>query len=141
MELKELKGAERTYTFRGSFGAKMAQDFTVLRQRMNATGIGLAGLGGAWWLPAAEPFALPGQVATDLAKIGRAIFALFDAVTGLYGTSGGAAGGLDALLNYKVPPHLPRLMSAGRVESVRPDFQLVVQPQTSKVLKTFEVSN
>ena len=118
----------------------MAQNFLAQRQRMNATGIGLAGLEGAWWLPAAEPFALPGQVATDLAKIGRAIFALFDAVTGLYGAPGGAAGGLDALLNYKVPPHIPRLMSAGRVESVRPDFQLVVQPQTSKVLKTFEVS-
>jgi hypothetical protein len=49
----------------------------------------------------------------------------------LYGTPAGAASGLDDLLNYKVPPHLPRLMSQGRVESVRPDFQLIFQ--TSKV--------
>jgi hypothetical protein len=105
----------------------MTQDFAAQRQRMNATGIGLAGIEGVWWLPAAEPFVLPAQTASDLAGIGRAIFALFDAVTSLYGTSAGTASGLDDLLNYKVPPHLPRLMSGGRVESVRPDFQLVRQ--------------
>jgi hypothetical protein len=100
------------------------QDFTVQRQRMNASGIGLAGIDGVWWLPALEAFTLPTQVARDLTKIGSAIFALFDAVTMLYGTPAGAKGGLDSLLNYKVPAHIPRLMSGGRVESVRPDFQL-----------------
>jgi hypothetical protein len=105
---------------------------------MRATGIGLAGIEGAWWLPAVEPFTLPAQAVRDLAGIGRAIFALFDTVTALYETPAGAASGLDALLNYKVPPHILHLMSRGRVESVRPDFQLIVQ--TSKVSETFEVS-
>ncbi|GAB4422189.1 MAG: hypothetical protein Fur0044_20020 [Anaerolineae bacterium] len=107
----------------------MAQDFSLLRQRMRATGISLARLEGAWWLPAAEPFVLPAQAAADLAAIGRAIFVLFDVVTNLYGTSAGAKGGLDALLNYKVPPAIPRLMSQGRVDSVRPDFQLILPPE------------
>lgn len=114
------------------------QAFESQRQRMNATGISLAGVDGVWWLPAAEPFTLPGHVAHHLAEIGRAIFALFDAVTSVYGTPAGAAGGLDELLTYKVPPPLTRLIGIGRVESVRPDFQLVIQ--TSKVSKTFEVS-
>jgi len=105
----------------------MVQDFTVQRQRMNATGIGFAGIDGVWWLPALEAFTLPTQAARDLAEIGSAIFALFDAVTTLYGTPAGAKGGFDSLLNYKVPAHIPRLMSGGRVESVRPDFQLVIQ--------------
>lgn len=109
----------------------MAQDFALLRQRMRATGISLARLEGAWWLPAAAPFVLPAQAAADLAAIGRAIFVLFDAVTGLYGTPAGFKGGLDALLNYKVPPTIPHLMSQGRVQSVRPDFQLVLTPETS----------
>jgi hypothetical protein len=112
----------------------LTQDFALLRQRMRATGISLAGLEGAWWLPAAEPFALPAQAAADLAAIGRAIFVLFDAVTGLYGTPTGAKGGLNALLNYKVPPVIPRLMSQGRVDSVRPDFQLILPPETSPPL-------
>lgn len=116
----------------------MDRDLAFPRQRLNATGIGLAGIEGVWWLPAIEPFALPAQTAHALAEIGRAIFGLFDAVTDLYGTPAGASGGLDDLLNYKVPPHMPRLLSGGRVESVRPDFQLVIQ--TSKVSKTFEVS-
>ncbi|MCK6624910.1 MAG: hypothetical protein L6R45_07010 [Anaerolineae bacterium] len=107
----------------------MTQDFALLRQRMRATGISLAGLEGAWWLPAAEPFVLPAQAAADLAAIGRAIFVLFDVATGLYGTPPGVKGGLDALLNYKVPPTIPRLMSQGRVESVRPDFQLILTPE------------
>jgi len=110
-------------------GVNLTQDFALLRQRMRATGISLAGLEGAWWLPAAEPFVLPAQAAADLAAIGRAIFALFDAVTSLYGTPAGAKGGLDALLNYRVPPTIPRLMSQGRVESVRPDFQLILTPE------------
>ncbi|GIK43098.1 MAG: hypothetical protein BroJett011_69310 [Chloroflexota bacterium] len=116
----------------------IGQNFELQRQRMNATGIGLAGIDGVWWLPAAEPFILPAQAARDLAEIGQAIFALFDAVTSLYGTPAGAAGGLDDLLRYKVPPNISRLVSQGRVESVRPDFQLVLQ--TSPVSKTLEIS-
>lgn len=96
---------------------------------MRATGISLARLEGAWWLPAVEPFTLPTHAAAELTEIGQAIFALFDAVTGLYETPAGANGGLDTLLNYKVPPTIPRLMSQGRVESVRPDFQLILTPQ------------
>jgi hypothetical protein len=116
----------------------IGQDFTQLRQRMQATGIGFAGIEGAWWLPAAEPFALPGAAAEQLNQIGPALFALFDAVTGLYGTPAGQAAGLDALLNHKVPASIPRRRSPGQVDSVRPDFQLVVQ--TSGVFKTPEVS-
>jgi hypothetical protein len=91
---------------------------------MDRTGIGYAGIVGAWWLPAATPFALHARLADELEEIARAIFALFDAVTGLYGTAAGAACGLDALLNYKVPADIPRLVGSGRVLGVRPDFQL-----------------
>lgn len=116
----------------------MSRNFELQRQRMNATGIGLAGVDGVWWLPAAEPFALPVQAARTLTEIGQAIFVLFDAVTNLYGTPAGSAGGLDDLLSYKVPPNISRLVSQGRVESVRPDFQLILQ--TSEVSNTSAVS-
>lgn len=107
---------------------------------MNATGIGFAGIEGVWWLPAAEAFALPTQVARDLIEIGTALFALFDAVIELYGTPAGAAGSLDSLLEYKIPAHIPRLISRSRVESVRPDFQLVLQTSKVSAKRTFEVS-
>ncbi|MCE7987519.1 MAG: hypothetical protein DYG89_40655 [Caldilinea sp. CFX5] len=94
---------------------------------MAATGIGFAGIDGAWWLPAVEPFRLPASCASQVAAIGPALFCFLDVVTGLYGTAEGAAGGLTSLLDYKVPTHIPRLMSAGRVESLRPDFQLVLE--------------
>src|SRR5262245_15324712 len=96
----------------------------TIRQRMNRTGIGFAGIDGAWWLPAAEPFVLPRQVAGNLARLGAAIFALFDVVASMYGTPEGAACGLDQLLEYKVPVDIPRLMTPGRALAVRPDFQL-----------------
>jgi len=95
---------------------------------MAATGIGFAGIDGVWWLPAAEPFSLPRACQQQLQAIATAIFALLDVVTELYGTAEGATYGLTQLLDYKVPPHILRLMSAGRVDSVRPDFQLVVEP-------------
>jgi hypothetical protein len=91
---------------------------------MNRTGIGFAGIDGVWWLPAVEPFALPRQTADELARVGAAIFALFDAVTALYRAPEGAACGLDQLLEHKAPPDIPRLMAPGRVLAVRPDFQL-----------------
>lgn len=99
----------------------------LLRARMAATGIGFAGLAGAWWLPAAEPFILPAACQLQLQAIGGALFRFFDVVTTLYGTAAGAAAGLTQLLDYKVPPHILRLMSGGRVESLRPDFQLILQ--------------
>lgn len=99
----------------------------ALRARMAATGIGFAGIDGAWWLPAAEPFRLPASCASQLQAIGPALFGFLDIVAGLYGTDEGAASGLTALLDYKVPAHIPRIMSAGRVESLRPDFQLVLE--------------
>src|SRR5262245_45774141 len=99
------------------------------RQRLNETGIGLAGLDGVWWLPASEPFALPFQVSEELERIGKAIFIFFDTVTAMYGTQAGLESGLDQLLNHKVPSDLPRLMSPGRVESVRPDFQLYLNEE------------
>lgn len=92
---------------------------------MNETGIGYAGIDGVWWLPAVEPFCLPVQLAIELGEIGAAIFRLFDAISELYGTPVGAAGGLDRLLAENVPPTIPRQVAGGRVELVRPDFQLV----------------
>jgi hypothetical protein len=96
----------------------------VVRQRMSRTGIGLAGIDGVWWLPATEPFALPRRLADELELIGPAIFALLDAVTALYGTAAGETCSLNRLLDYKVPPDIPRLIGPGRVLGVRPDFQL-----------------
>jgi hypothetical protein len=94
------------------------------RARLNATGIGFAGIEGVWWRPAAEAFALPGSVAAELRAIGGALFRWFDVVIDLYR----AGGAVRALLDHNVPPHLPRLMSPGRVESLRPDFQLRPMP-------------
>src|SRR5215207_3582695 len=96
----------------------------TIQQRMRRTGFGLAGIDGVWWLPATQPFELPSRLADELAQIGAAIFALFDAVTALYGTQAGDTCGLNQLLDYKVPLDIPRLIGPGRVLSVRPDFQL-----------------
>jgi hypothetical protein len=91
---------------------------------MNRTGMGLAGVEGVWWLPAAEPFVLPRRLAADLAQFAPAIFTLFDVVMELYGTASGDACGLNRLLEYKLPPEIPRIARRGRVLAVRPDFQL-----------------
>ena len=99
----------------------------ALRARMAATGIGFAGLAGAWWRPAAEPFVPPVACQQQIQAIGAALCTFLDVVTTLYGTADGAAAGLTQLLDYKVPSHILRLMSAGRVESLRPDFQLVLE--------------
>ena len=102
----------------------MPTDFTSIRRRMDATGIGFAGISGAWWLPATAPFELPRELSAELRAIGAALFALFDTVSELYGTPDGVAYGLDALLEYRVPADIPRLHTPGRVLGVRPDFQL-----------------
>jgi hypothetical protein len=100
----------------------------VIIEHMAATGIGYAGIDGAWWRPAAEPFALPASVAADLEQIAAAIFTLLGAVSALYGTPDGAAAGLDSLLEERVPPDVPRLHSAAQVLALRPDFQLTQGP-------------
>jgi hypothetical protein len=102
------------------------------RQRMRATGIGFAGLEGAWWLPARAPFVLPLSAARDLAEIGQAIFVLLDVAAELYHTDAW----VKAHLEYKVPADIPRLMSAGRVDCVRPDFQLVATPRGYRFVAT-----
>src|SRR5262249_50656764 len=96
--------------FRFTFYVFKAMSSDTLRQRRNRPGIAFAGIDGAWWLPAVEPYALPRQIADDLIGIGASVFALFDAVAGLYGTPEGAAGGLNRLLERKVPADIPRLM-------------------------------
>src|SRR5262249_52015512 len=117
-------GPSSSIVHRPSSSLLVGETLETIRSRMNRTGIGLAGIDGVWWLPATQPIALPGQLAHDLAQIGRAIFALFDSVTTIYGTPAGDTCGLNWLLEYKVPPPIPRLMGPGRVLGVRPDFQL-----------------
>jgi hypothetical protein len=105
--------------------ARMDARLSTIRQRMNETGIGYAGIDGLWWLPAVAPFRLPASLAGELAAIGGAIFRLFDAISELYGTPAGAAGGVDQLLAERVPPLFAQQVAGGQVELVRPDFQLV----------------
>jgi hypothetical protein len=97
---------------------------TRLRQRLHETGIGFAGIDGAWWRPAAEPFCLPAAVTRDLEAIGDAIFLLLDVLDLLYQTDTA----VFRLLTYKVPRRIPRLVSRRPVLLLRPDFQLVAEP-------------
>lgn len=105
----------------------------LLRQRMRATGIGFAGIEGAWWLPATEPFALPATLHDELQTCGAAIFALFDVVTDLFDSVQGRACGLHRLLTTNVPDYIPQLTGPGRVATVRPDFQLHLDPATGQL--------
>lgn len=107
-----------------------------LHARLAATRIGYAGLDGAWWRPAAAPFTLPASARAQLERSGRAIFRLCDLVADLYGTPDGAAGGLDALLEHKVPPGIPRLHRRAPVLALRPDFQLVELPESPQQILT-----
>lgn len=90
------------------------------------TGIGYAGLEGVWWLPACEPIYLPRYLAADLVNLGRAAFALLDAVTSLYQLDSRPR--LNQWLDHKVPAHLRRRTGTGRVSSIRPDIQLEPLP-------------
>lgn len=92
---------------------------------MRATGIGFAGIEGAWWLPACEPFPLPASVHASLTGIARAVFALCDALAAGYGVEPE----LTALLDYKAPSHLRAFASRAPVLSLRPDFQLCAAPE------------
>ncbi len=104
----------------------LKSEYAALRQRMSDTGIGYAGLDGAWWLPACEPFRLPAYLADELADCGRAIFALIDAVTRLYHDDAPAA--VRRLLGHKVPAHVRRQTDRSPALSLRPDFQLQPLP-------------
>lgn len=87
---------------------------------MRNTGIGFAGLEGAWWLPACAPLPLPASLSHSLSEIARALFALLDTL----GASYGHDTELTALLDYKAPAHLRVFASRAPVLSLRPDFQL-----------------
>lgn len=99
---------------------------------MRATGIGFAGLPGAWWLPACEPFVLPQAVHTQLVNISNALFELFDVVNARFG----ADAELTKLLSYKAPESLRGWVSAAPVLSLRPDFQLCPTPHGYQLVAT-----
>ncbi len=101
-----------------------------LGKRMKATGIGFAGIDGAWWLPASAPIHLPSQSALDLHSIGQAIFALCDVVQSLFATPLGESSGLNHLLTHKVPSPLLTYTDPSPVLSLRPDFQIVAQHES-----------
>jgi hypothetical protein len=98
---------------------------STLYQRLADTGIGFAGIEGAWWLPAAQPFALPRSVADQLAQFGEALFTFLDTVAALYPHDEA----LRLTLHHRVPAHIPTTVHPQPVLSLRPDFQLV--PQTA----------
>jgi hypothetical protein len=83
--------------------------------------IGLAGIDGVWWRPAAGPFHMPVAQHAVLRRAIDAYFALFDAVAEAYRHDSC----LRELLNGGVPPGLPRDALAAPVLFVRPDFQLL----------------
>ena len=73
-------------------------NFALLSQSMHNTGIGFAGIAGAWWLPATQPFRLPAAGQQQLDAIGSAIFTLLDVVSERYATPLGDDCGLTQLL-------------------------------------------
>ncbi|KAA3664279.1 MAG: hypothetical protein DWQ04_06595, partial [Chloroflexi bacterium] len=91
-------------------------------QQMNASGIGLAGIDGVWWLPAQTPFFLPPAVNNELNAFGHAVFVFLDAVMALFHHR--TDDRMRQLLMYKVPEQLQKFVGNGRVLSLRPDFQL-----------------
>jgi hypothetical protein len=103
----------------------------VLR-RMNATGIGYAGIDGVWWLPATTPFEVPIAAREELHRIAEAMFALFDVVSARHEHDEP----LRTLLTHKVPPHIAQYVSPQRVFSVRPDFQLLQRPDRYSFIAT-----
>ncbi|MFN8443379.1 MAG: hypothetical protein U0175_21560 [Caldilineaceae bacterium] len=100
-------------------------NFSTLSSSMYNTGVGFAGIAGAWWLPATQPFRLSVVSQQKLNAIGNAIFTLLDVVGDLYDTPAGDACGLTHLLSHKVPAHLLRYTDRSPVYSLRPDFQIV----------------
>lgn len=99
---------------------------------MKTTGIGYAGLEGAWWLPATAPFALPLHVSAALQRIGAAVFALLDVLAELYETDES----IHRLLRHAVPMHIPLLGGSEPVLLIRPDFQLVPAGESYQLVAT-----
>jgi hypothetical protein len=99
---------------------------------MTATGIGYAGIDGAWWLPATAPFVLPASVGEELQKIGAAVFAFLDTLADLYDTDDQ----VRSLLTQGIPPDIPRLAEGGPVMMARPDFQLVPEGNSYRLVAT-----
>ena len=58
----------------------MYPPMTAVRAKMDATGIGYAGIEGVWWLPACQPFVWPQALQSHLADIGAALFHFLDGV-------------------------------------------------------------
>lgn len=108
-------------------GQKAAEQ---LRQRLNATGIGFAGLDGLWWLPATEPYQVSENISYQLGKIGPAIFHFFDVIIDLYRR--GTSSRLIKLLEYKVPDEFPHLVCNSHLACIRPDFQLSISNNGSR---------
>ncbi len=96
---------------------------TVRRERMDATGIGFAGIDGAWWRPATTAVRWPPSAAERLREIGDAVFTLLGAVQDLYPRDTALA----ALLEYRVPVELRAYALASPVLALRPDFQVVTR--------------
>ena len=91
------------------------------RERMDATGIGFAGLDGTWWRPATTAVRWPASAAARLREIGAAVFTLLDVVQDLYPVDARLA----ALLNDRVPAELRAFTLAAPVLGLRPDFQII----------------
>ncbi|MGL4651366.1 MAG: hypothetical protein ACRC1H_18320 [Caldilineaceae bacterium] len=96
----------------------------ALHSRLAASGIGYAGLDGAWWMPAAAPVVLPHPLAGRLDEAAAAVFALLDCVAARLAEDAD----LVALLSHKVPAALQPYASPAPVLAVRPDFQLIADP-------------
>ena len=103
-------------------GATVRPAATTLHARLAATGIGYAGIHGAWWLPATQPYSLAPAFAASLRRSAQGIFALLDVVAEYYGRDPS----LTTLLDYKRPVHIPPVHSRAPVLSLRPDYQLAV---------------
>ena len=97
--------------------------YTDLMSTMRSTGIGLAGVDGAWWLPATAPFIMGEYEYNQLSDIGNALFELTDAIAAELREY--PDGDFAQLLSYKVPPAIAAHLDLAPVLSFRPDFQLV----------------
>ena len=111
----------------------MYPPMTAVRAKMDATGIGYAGIEGVWWLPACQPFVWPQALQSHLADIGAALFHFLDGVWTVLKSRSDPE--LAAQLRHKVPARLLACCHLAPVLSVRPDFQLVPTPDPARPLR------
>ena len=111
----------------------MYPPMTAVRAKMDATGIGYAGIEGVWWLPACQPFVWPQALQSHLADIGAALFHFLDGVWTVLKNRSDPE--LAAQLRHKVPARLLACCHLAPVLSVRPDFQLVPTPDPARPLR------